>query len=121
MLEGSQGGENGASDPYLVLTGGISNDLDLNGRGGQVLDFLLQTVINVGETGGTTGHDDVLEESLPDIDVTLNDGRMGQFVHALNVLADLHRLEESLRASDHLVAHGDDSAVREVEGLLLLG
>jgi hypothetical protein len=103
----------------LVFTGGISNDLDLDGRRCQVLYFLLETVINVGIAGGTTTHDDGLEESLSDIDITGLDGRVAEFVHALDIFSNIHRLEESFRASDHLVAKGDNGSIWQVIGLFL--
>ena len=54
ILEGGEGRQDGASNPHLVLTGGISDNLDLNGGGGKVLDFLLETVIDVRVAGGSS-------------------------------------------------------------------
>ena len=46
LLEGGQGGQDGATDPYRVLPLRWSNDLDLHGGGGQGGDLLLHSVSN---------------------------------------------------------------------------
>ena len=44
LLEGGEGGQDGAADPYGVLPLGGGDDLDLHGAGGQGGDLLLHPV-----------------------------------------------------------------------------
>jgi len=65
LLEGGQGGQDGATDPDGVLALWGSDDLDLDGGWGQGGDLLLHTIGNTGVHGGATGHDDVSVQELP--------------------------------------------------------
>ena len=47
LLEGGEGGQDGATDPDGVLPLGRSNDLDLDGGGGEGGDLLLHPVKNL--------------------------------------------------------------------------
>merc|ERR1712038_2054878 len=67
LLEGGEGSQDGASDPYGVLPLGGSDDLDLDGGGSQGGDLLLHTVSNTGVHGGASGHDGVGVQVLPDV------------------------------------------------------
>merc|ERR1712002_913323 len=73
LLEGGQGGQDGATDPYRVLPLGRSNDLDLHGSGGKVGDLLLHSVGNTGVHGGASGQYGVGIQVLSDVDVALHD------------------------------------------------
>merc|ERR1719189_1872983 len=55
LLEGGEGSQDGATDPYGVLPLGGSDDLDLDGGGSKSGDFLLHSVGNTGVHGGATG------------------------------------------------------------------
>merc|ERR1711978_270308 len=77
LLEGGQGGQDGASDPDGVLPLGGSDDLDLDGEGSQGGDLLLHPVGNTGVHGGATGHDGVGVQVLPDVNIALHDGVVG--------------------------------------------
>lgn len=49
LLEGGEGGQDGATDPYGVLPFWGSDDLDLDGRWCEGGDFLLHAVSNTCE------------------------------------------------------------------------
>merc|ERR1712206_70566 len=73
LLEGGEGGEDGATDPDRVLPLWRSNDLDLHCAGGEGGDLLLHPVGDAGVHGGAAGEDGVGVQVLPDIDVALHD------------------------------------------------
>merc|ERR1719468_191026 len=97
LLEGRQGGQDGATDPDRVLPLGWSNNLDLDGGGSQGGDFLLHTVSNTGVHSGATGHDSVGIQVLTDINVALHDGVEGGLVDATGFHTKERRLEQGLR------------------------
>merc|ERR1712212_483047 len=118
LLEGGEGGEDGASDPDGVLPLGGSDDLDLNGGGSQGGDLLLHTVSNTGVHGGASGHDGVGVQVLPDVNVALHDGVVDSLVDTAGLHTEEAGLEESLWAPEPLVADGDHLAVGQLIGLL---
>merc|ERR1712242_343512 len=118
LLEGGQGGQDGASDPDGVLPLGGSDDLDLDGGGSQGGDPLLHPVGNTGVHGGATGHDGVGVQVLPDVNIALHDGVVGGLVDSAGLHSEEGRLEESLGATEPLVADGDDLAVGKLVGPL---
>ena len=118
LLEGGEGGQDGASDPDRVLPLRGSNDLDLDGGGSKGGDLLLHAVSNAGVHGGATREDGVGVEVLPDVNITLHDGVVHGLVDATGLHAKEGRLEEGLRAAEPLIANGDDLAVRKLIGLL---
>merc|ERR1719391_758192 len=118
LLEGGEGGQDGATDPDGVLPLGGSDDLDLDGGGGQGGYLLLHTVSDTGVHGGAAGHDSVGVQVLTDVNVALHDGVEGGLVDAAGLHAQEGRLEEGLGAAETLVADGDDLAVGQLVGLL---
>merc|ERR1712135_183128 len=118
LLEGGEGGEDGATDPYGVLPLGGSDDLDLDGGGSQGGDLLLHSVGDTGVHGGATGHDGVGVQVLTDVNIALHDGVVGGLVDAAGLHSEEGRLEEGLGAPESLVADGDDLAVGKLIGLL---
>merc|ERR1719447_874342 len=74
LLEGGEGGQDGAADPDGVLPLGRGDDLDLDGGGGQGGDLLLHTVSDTGVHRGAAGHDSVGVQVLTDVHVALHDG-----------------------------------------------
>merc|ERR1719180_176078 len=118
LLEGGEGGQDGASDPDGVLPLGGSDDLDLNGGGSQGGDLLLHTVSNTVVHGGASGHDGVGVQVLPDVNVALHDGVVGGLVDAAGLHSQEAGLEEGLGAPEPLVADGDHLAVGKLVGLL---
>ena len=108
LLEGGEGGQDGATDPDRVLPLRGSNDLDLDGGGGQGGDLLLHPVGDTGVHGGAAGHDGVGVQVLADVHVALHDGVEGGLVDAAGLHPEEGGLEEGLGAPEALVADGDD-------------
>ena len=67
-------GQDGATDPYGVLSLWWGDDLDLHGCWGKGSDFLLHPVSDTWVHGGATRQYVVGVQVLPDVDVTLHDG-----------------------------------------------
>merc|ERR1719205_412074 len=118
LLEGGEGSQDGASDPDRVLPLRGSDNLDLDGGGGQGGDLLLHTVSNTGVHGGASREDSVGVQVLPDVDVALHDGVVDCLVDSAGLHAKEARLEESLGAPEPFVADGDHLAVWKLIGLL---
>ena len=118
LLEGGEGGQDGSSDPYRVLSLRGSNDLDLDGGGSQGSDLLLHSVSNTRVHGGSSGHDGVGIQVLTDINVTLHDGVKGSLVDTAGLHSQEGRLEEGLRAPEPLITDGDDLTIGKLIGLL---
>merc|ERR1712156_931781 len=95
-----------------------SDNLDLDGGGGQGGDLLLHTVSNTGIHGGASREDSVGVQVLPDVDVALHDGVVDCLVDSAGLHAKEAGLEESLGAPEPLVADGDHLAVGKLIGLL---
>ena len=74
LLEGGEGGQDGATDPYGVLSLWWGDDLDLHGCWSKGSDFLLHPVSDTWVHGGATGQYIVGVQVLPDVDVALHDG-----------------------------------------------
>merc|ERR1719204_2655808 len=118
LLEGGQGRQDGSANPDRVLPLRGSNDLDLDGGGSKGGDLLLHTVSNTRIHGGTTRHDSVGVQVLPDVNITLHDGVVGGLMDTAGLHAKEGRLEEGLRGTEPLVADGDDLAIGQLIGLL---
>merc|ERR1739845_216262 len=118
LLEGGEGGQDGATDPDGVLPLGRSNDLDLDGGGGEGGDLLLHPVGDTGVHGGATRHDGVGVQVLPDVNIALHDGVVGGLVDTAGFHSEEGRLEEGLGGTEPLVANGDDLTVGKLVGLL---
>jgi hypothetical protein len=112
-LEGRQGGKDRTTDPDGVLALGRGDDLDLHRRWGHRCDFLLHTVSNTREHGRTAGHDGVGVQILTDINVALHDRVEGRLVDTARFHTDEGWLEQRLRATETLVADGDDLQVQQ--------
>merc|ERR1719186_113835 len=82
LLEGGEGGQDGAANPDRILPLGRGDDLDLDGGGGQGGDLLLHPVSNTGVHGGAAGHNSVGVQVLADVNVALHDGVVGGLVDA---------------------------------------
>merc|ERR1711874_819117 len=90
----------------------------LEGGGGKSGDLLLHTVSNTGVHGGASGHDGVGVQVLPDVNIALHDGVVGDLVDAAGLHSQEAGLEEGLGAPEPLVADGDHLAVGKLVGLL---
>merc|ERR1719150_2559482 len=81
-------------------------------------DLLLHTISNTGVHGGSTGHDGVGVQVLPDVNIALHDGVVGGLMDTAGFHSKEGRLEEGLGGTESLVANGDDLAVGKLVGLL---
>mmetsp|Transcript_43516 Transcript_43516/g.110202 ORF Transcript_43516/g.110202 Transcript_43516/m.110202 type:complete len:416 (-) Transcript_43516:4-1251(-) len=120
LLEGAQRRQDGAADPHRVLALRRSHDLDLHRGGRKGCELLRHALADAREHRGAAGQHDVRVEVLADVDITLHDGLEGRVVDAAGLLADEARVEEHLGAAEALAANGDDVAVRQLVGLLLV-
>ena len=118
LLEGGQGGQDGASDPDRVFTLRWGNDLDLHCARGQGCDLLLHPVSNARVHGGTTRQYSVGIQVLTDVDVTLHDGVESGLVDTARFHTQEGWLEQGLWAPEPLIANGDDLSVRQLVALL---
>merc|ERR1719186_2248708 len=118
LLEGGEGSKDGSSDPDRVLPLWWSNDLDLDGGWSKGSDLLLHTVSNTRVHSGASGHDSVGIQALTDVNIALHDGVVGGLVDAAGFHSKEGWLEESLRATETLIANGDDLTVGKLIGLL---
>ncbi len=118
--EGGERRENGTTDPDGVLALRGSNNLGLDGLGGEGGELLGDAVSETIEHSGTTGEDDVVVEILANINVALVDGLEDGAVDTLELKTNEGRLEEELRAAETLVADGDDVAIGKLVRLLAL-
>jgi len=118
LLEGGQGGKDGATDPYGVFALWGSNDLDLHGWWSKSGDFLLHTIGNTRVHGGATRQDSVGVQILTDVDVALHDGVVGGLMDTSRFHTQEGWLEERLGATEALVSNGDDLTVGKLVALL---
>jgi len=118
LLEGGQGSQDGATDPYGVFSLGWSNDLDLHCAWSQGSDLLLHTVSNTWVHCGATRHDGVGVQILTDVDVALHDGVVGGLVDTSRFHTQEGWLEQSLWAPESLVSDGDDLTIGQLVALL---
>ena len=118
LLEGGEGGQDGASDPYRVLPLGRSDDLDLHCGWSEGGDLLLHTVGDAGVHCAATRENSVGVEILTDVNVALHDGVVGGLVDTSRLHTQEAGLEEGLWASETLVADGDDLSVGKLVALL---
>merc|ERR1712128_385917 len=121
LLEGGERGQDRSTNPDRVFPLWGSNDLDLDGGRSQGSDLLLHTISNTRVHGGTTRHDSVGIQVLPNINITLHDGVVGSLMDTTGLHTKEGRLEQSLRAPEPLVTNGDDLTVRKFIRLLQRG
>ena len=98
LLEGGEGGQDGATDPYGVFPLGWSNNFDLDGGWSQGSDFLLHSVGNTWVHGGASGHDGVGVQVLADVNIALHEGDVGGLVNTAGFHTQERWLEESFWA-----------------------
>ena len=116
--ERGERGESRGTLPDGILAIGLGNDSNLGGRLSSQL--LVKSVWETLVHGGTTGEDDVLAELLPDVQVSLLDGRPGEVLDRLAVLTVERGLKEKLSSLDlDKTWDGDLGLVwQSVEGVL---
>ena len=111
LLEGGQRGQDGTTDPDRVFTLWRGDDLDLHGGWGQCSDLFLHTVSDTRVHGGSAGQDSVGVQVLTDVDIALHDRVVGSLVQTARFHTQEAWLEESLGATESLIADGDDLTV----------
>mmetsp|Transcript_62306 Transcript_62306/g.109769 ORF Transcript_62306/g.109769 Transcript_62306/m.109769 type:complete len:430 (-) Transcript_62306:38-1327(-) len=120
LLEGAQRRQDGAADPDGVLALRRRHNLDLHRGRCESRDLLRHALTDAREHRSASGQHDVRVEVLADVHIALHDGLEGRVVDAAGLLADEARVEEHLGAAEALAANGDDVAVRQLVGLLLV-
>ncbi len=121
LLEGGEGSQDGATNPYRVFPLGRSDDLDLHGGRGQGSDLLLHSVSNAWVHGAASGEHGVGVQILTDVNIALHDGVVGGLVDTSRLHSQEAGLEEGLGAPESLVSDGDHLTVRELVALLEAG
>merc|ERR1719204_1414280 len=118
LLEGRQRRQNGSSNPHRILPLGWCDDLNRHRVRCQRLDFLLHSLWDTLVHRGTSRHHHISIQILPDINITLHDGREGQFVDSLLFQSQELRLEQCLRCSEPLCSDSDHLTVGQFVILL---
>ena len=118
LLEGGEGGQDGATDPYGVLPLWWSNNLDLHCWRCQCTDLLLHTVSDAREHGRASRQHGVGIQILTDVYIALHDGIVRGLVNSCGFHADESGLEQGLGASEPLVSDGDHLSVGKLVALL---
>ena len=118
LLEGGEGSQDGASDPYGVLALRRCDDLDLHRGWCEGGDLLLHSVGDSRVHGASARQDGVGVEILTDVDVALHDAVVSGLVDTGGFHSQEGWLEESLRATESLVSDGDDLTVGKLVALL---
>ena len=121
LLEGGEGGQDGAADPYGVLPLGRSDDLDLHCGRGQGNDLLLHSVGDAREHGGASGQNGVSVQVLTDVHIALHDGVVARLMDTGGLHAQEAGLEQGLGAPEALIADGDHLSVGKLVALLQAG
>ena len=121
LLEGGEGGQDGATDPDGVFALGRSDDLDLHGGWSQGGDLLLHAVGDARVHGGASRQNGVGVQILTDVDVALHDRVVSGLVDTARFHTQEAGLEESLGATEPLIADGDDLTVGKLVRLLQRG
>ena len=121
LLEGGEGSQDGASDPYRVFPLRWSDDLDLHCGWSQGSDLLLHSVSDAWVHGAATREDGVGVEILTDVHVALHDGVVASLMDTSRLHAQEAGLEEGLGAPESLISDGDHLTVWELVALLQAG
>ena len=108
MLESRERSQNRATDPDGVFSLWRCDNLDLHGWRSERAYFLLHSVRDSWEHRGSSGENGVGVKILSDIDIALHDGVVSGLVDTGRFHSEEGWLEESLWASESLVADGDD-------------
>merc|ERR1712137_939889 len=74
-------------------------------------NFLVHTLSDSFEHGGSSGKNDVGVQVLSDINITLHDGVVGSLVDTNSLKTNHRRLEQSLRTTESLVSDSDNLTI----------
>merc|ERR1712173_525036 len=67
LFEGGEGSKDGSSNPDRVFPLRRSNNLDSHGLRGELVKFVLKTLVNLVEHSGSSGHDGVGVQIFSDV------------------------------------------------------
>ena len=118
LLEGGQGGEDGAADPYRVLAFWSCDDVDLHCLRSESSDLFLHAVSDARGHRAATRQHSVVVKVFTDVYVALHDTVVCYLVDTARLHTQEARLKHSLWASEPLVAYGDHLAVGKLVTLL---
>ena len=123
LLEGGQGGHNGATNPDTVPALRRSDDLDIHDGWGQGSELLLYPVGHAREHGVTSGQDDVRIQDLPesDVHITSQKGAIDIIAYTCTGKANEGRLKQWLWTLKLLPPNGDMLAIGKLVALLHAG
>merc|ERR1719216_619273 len=82
------------------------------------VDIRKDLYANTVMSGGTTRHDGVGVQVLPNVNIALHDGVVGGLMDTAGFHSEEGRLEEGLGGTEPLVTNGDDLTVGKLIGLL---
>merc|ERR1711988_194032 len=86
LLEGCQGGQDGAADPHRVPALGGRDDLDLHSGWCESGQLFRHALANAREHCGSAGEDHVGVELSPHVDVARHDGPESRIMDAIGLL-----------------------------------
>jgi len=121
LLECTQRGQDGASNPHRVLALRWCDHFDLHGGWRKGCELLGHPLTNTSEHRRAARQHNVGIKVFSDINVAFHDRLEGGVMYATGFLSDEAWLEEHLRASEALAADGDDVAIWQLVCLLLVG
>ena len=81
LLESGERSQDRASNPDRVFSLRRSNNLDLDGGRSKGSDFFLHPVSNTRVHSGTTRHDSVSIQILPNVNIAFHDGVVGGLMY----------------------------------------
>ena len=120
-LKNGEGSKDGASDPCTVFPLRKSNDLDIYCWRSNSCDLFLHPVSDAWEHCATSTQHNVSIQISSEVCRTTHDGVVADLVDPSRCHAQEGWLEESLGASESLIADGDHLTIRKLTTLLQAG
>jgi len=112
-LESGEWWQYRSTDPNQEFSLLRSKNFNFHGCGGKSSDFFAKSFWNTREHGSSTTHDYVGIQVFSDINITLQNGLISNFVEARHFLSNRKWLKESFWASEFLATNVDSLTVRE--------
>merc|ERR1719420_2697193 len=91
IFEGGEGSKDGSSNPDRVFSFWWSNNLDLHGLWSLFVHFIFQTLVDLVEHGGTSGHNGVCVKISSDINMLAQLAFRSVPSLLVNAVAHLHQ------------------------------
>lgn len=120
-LEGWQWWQDWTTDPDQEFPFFWGEHLYFHGWWSQSSNFLAESLWDTWEHSCSTTHNDVAVQIFSNINITLKDGLISDFVEAWHFLSNQHRFEEGLWASESLVANWDSLSIGKLINSIVLG